>query len=94
MTTNMTKSSMKLTDTLTLTTANDGVWLYDYTRGMNLAMRAKSEIDALVEALTYYQSKLSKTEAELSSLSNKVGLFISQFSEDEYSLKEKAEEGF
>jgi len=45
-------------------------------------MKAKSETDAFVEALTYYQKKLNKTQAELSVLHRKVDSFLSQFEEE------------
>jgi hypothetical protein len=77
-----TKTTNKLTDTLTLTEAHNGFWLYDHTQGMNLAMKAKSETDAFVEALTYYQKKLKETQAELSVLHRKVDSFLSQFKEE------------
>lgn len=52
-----------LTDTLELSECHDGFWLYDKTRDVNLTiMRAKSPTDAFVEALTYYQRRLSEVE--------------------------------
>ena len=56
------------TDTLTLSKApydrgdNSGFWLYDKTRGMNLAMRAESEQMAFIRTIEYYQNKLIKME--------------------------------
>ena len=58
-------------------------WLYDYTRGMNLSMRAKSEQDAFVESLMYYQKRLKEVEAEFNTLSNKVSIFIDSIVEEE-----------
>ena len=52
-------------------------WLYDYTRGMNLSMRAKSEQQAFIEALTYYQKRLTAVEKELNFITDKVEGFIS-----------------
>ena len=65
------------------TSGNSGFWLYDKTRGMNLAMRAKSETDALVEALHYYQERLSEVEREHAILRTKVCAFIAQLRDSE-----------
>lgn len=56
-----------------------GFWLYDKTRGMNLSMRAKTERDALVEALSYYQEQLTKVEQAHLALTQKVDAFVVQF---------------
>lgn len=74
-------SSTKLSDTLTLSTCTDGLWLYDSTRGMNLSMRAGDERAALVEALTYYQGRLTTVEREHKELKGKVDAFVDQFVE-------------
>lgn len=66
---------------LTLSECTDGFWLYDDTRGMNLSMRAETSTDALVEALEYYQDRLSKVESEYKELSSKVNNFVEQFTE-------------
>lgn len=58
-----------------------GIWLYDETRGMNLAMRAKDEREAFVEALTYYQERLTETEASLASMSSRIEAFVATFPE-------------
>ena len=71
--------SIKLTDTLALSECKDGWWLYDKVIGMNLGMRCKSPDDAFVEALTYYQERLTLAEGNLRSLSEKVEIFVSQF---------------
>lgn len=76
-------SHTKLSETLGLTECPDGFWLYDKTRGMNLAMRAKSSTDAFVEALTYYQERLSEVERSYTNLSSRVNEFVAQFTEDE-----------
>lgn len=73
----------KLTDNLTLSECTDGYWLYDYTRGMNLSMSAKTQEDAFIEAITYYQKRLKKVESELNKLNKSVGMFIDLVSEDE-----------
>lgn len=81
-------SSEKLTDTLTLSECHRygekpaGFWLYDKTRGMNLAMGAPSRELALIQAITYYQKRLSQVEKEHKNLSEKVRVFVSQFFED------------
>lgn len=81
--------SWKRSETLTLCeyqnpkSGNFGFWLYDKTRGMNLAMRAKTERDAFVEALTYYQKRLGTVEAEYAILQEKVAIFVDQFAEPE-----------
>jgi hypothetical protein len=78
----------KLTDTLSLCeyqnpkNGNFGFWLYDSTRGMNLSMKATSEQEAFVEALTYYQRRLTEVESELSDLTQKVNQFVSQFTRE------------
>jgi hypothetical protein len=45
-------------------------------------MRATSEQEAFVEALTYYQWRLTVAESELSDLTQKVNQFVSQFTRD------------
>lgn len=75
--------SVKLTDTLTLSEYKDGYWLYDHTRGMNLAIRAKTETDAFVSALKYYQKKTKKIEARLNELNKAIDTFVSEISDDD-----------
>jgi hypothetical protein len=65
------------------TGGSTGYWLYDKTRGMNLSMRAKSEREAFIEALHYYQQRLSECERAHASLKSQVDAFISQFSDAE-----------
>lgn len=72
----------ELTPKLALTECNDGFWLYDETRGMNLAMRAATEQAAFVEALTYYQGRLSDLESAHNCLNKRVQEFVSQFQDD------------
>ena len=71
--------TIKLTDTLALSECKDGWWLYDKVVGMNLGIRCKSPEDAFVEALTYYQERLTQAEGDLKSLSEKVEIFVAQF---------------
>jgi hypothetical protein len=76
-------SSTKLSDTLTMSLCHDGYWLHDYTRRMNLSMRAKTEQDAFVEALTYYQKRLKDVENCYACLQTRVDEFVNQFVEDD-----------
>lgn len=62
---------------------NFGFWLYDTTRRMNLSIRAKTATDAFVEALTYYQERLTKVESAHAELKEKVDTFVKQFTEHE-----------
>jgi hypothetical protein len=73
----------QLTGSLGLTECKDGFWLYDTTRGMNLSMKAKTAEAAFVEALTYYQKKLTEVEGSLYSLQSKVQSFVCQFVADD-----------
>jgi len=74
---------MKLTETLGLTVVKGRYWLYDKTRGMNLAMRAATEQEAFVKALTYYQDHLQQVEGELKALKNLVESFVDAVQGDE-----------
>lgn len=56
-----------------------GFWLYDELRRMNLAMGAKTERDAFVEALTYYQRRLDGAQTALTSLQERVDTFLAPF---------------
>jgi len=75
--------SIKLTDTLTISECKDGYWLYDKTRGMNLAMRAKTEQDAYVDAITYYQKRCAEIEHKKKKLYNSVNSFIESLSDND-----------
>ena len=70
-------------DTLSLTECTTGYYLYDYVLGMNIAMDAKTEQDACIEALLYYQKRLAEVKAEYDTLNNKVESFLSQFDNDD-----------
>jgi hypothetical protein len=59
-----------------------GFWLWDTTQEMNLAMRAKTERAAFVEALHYYQKRLTTVEKEHRALTEKVNVFVAQFVEE------------
>lgn len=75
----------KLSETLSLSeyqsprSGHFGFWLWDKTQGMNLAIRAKTERDAFVKALHYYQKRLAKVEQEHKELTGKVDVFVAQF---------------
>ena len=69
---------IKLSDKLELSHCRDGYWLWDKTRGMNLAVRAKTEREAFVEALKYYQNRQPEIEKELKDLKAKVNRFLSE----------------
>ena len=73
-------SQRDLTETLSISECNDGFWLYDQTRRMNLSMRAKTVESALVEALTYYQKHLQEVEACHRMLKTEVDSFVNKFS--------------
>ena len=79
-----TESKEQLTETVILVKRKDGWWLWDETRGMNLAMRAKTKQDALQKMIVYYQRRLLEVEAHLYSLSQKVEAFVEQVREEEY----------
>lgn len=70
-------------DRFLLSECNDGYWLYDYVLGMNISMRAKTEQDAFIEALTYYQRRLAEVKSDYKELDGKVQNFLSQFDRDE-----------
>jgi hypothetical protein len=67
------------TDTLSLSECNDGFYLYDYVIQMNISMRAKTEQDAFIEALMYYQKSLQETKKNLKDIEDKVYNFIGKF---------------
>jgi hypothetical protein len=58
------RSTEVLSDTLSLSDCHDGFWLYDDSRKMNLAMRANTREDALLDGLKYYQQRLATAEAD------------------------------
>lgn len=68
----------ELSPTLSMSACTDGFWLYDDTRGMNLAMREKTEEAAYIKALGYYQERLKEVENNYNNLKAKVDHFISQ----------------
>lgn len=70
-------------ETLSLHEATDGYWLYDTIVGMNISMRAKTEQDAFIESLMYYQRTLKETRKKLHDIDDKVKNFLSKFDEEE-----------
>ena len=69
---------LKVSDNLSLTQCNDGWWLYDYTRGMILSMRANRAQDFFVDSLVFYQRRLTEVESDLISLKTNVEAFVNQ----------------
>lgn len=72
-------------DTLSLHECTDGYYLYDYVVGMNISMRAKTEQDAYIEALLYYQKRLQQVKNDYKVLNDKVESFLSQFDKEDES---------
>lgn len=66
-------------DTLSLDECTDGYYLYDYVIGMNISMRAKTEQEAYIEALLYYQRKLKESQTLYKEIKYKVENFFRQF---------------
>ena len=64
------------TETIQLTEDKTGFWLYDETRGMNLAIKAKTERAAFLQALDYYQDRTAELERQLKTLKNAADAFI------------------
>lgn len=72
-----------LSKSLSISHCTDGYWLYDETRGMNLAMREKTAEAAYIQALEYYQERLKEVEEDYKSLKAKVDHFVGQFIEED-----------
>ena len=66
-----------------LSECKSGFWLYDYVLSQNISMRAKDEQSAFIEALTYYQKKLSEYKLKHGNLMKKIDKFIEEFEEFE-----------
>ena len=71
------------TDTLSLTECTNGYYLYDTVEGMNIAMYAKTEQEACIEALLYYQKRLVEVKTDYKTLNDKVESFLCQFDRDD-----------
>jgi hypothetical protein len=76
------KNVFKL-DTLALTECTDGYYLWDNVRQMNISMYAKTEQQALIDGLLYYQKRCSEITKDYKELNNKVQSFLSQFDTEE-----------
>ena len=76
-------SQTKLSDSLEISECHDGFWIWDQTRGLNLAMKAKTRDEAFVEVIEYYQERLAEVEKSYSDLNSKVMLFVEQVAKDE-----------
>ena len=76
-------SHKQLSKTLTMTEDNRGFWLWDSTRGMNLAMYEKTSESALITALMYYQNRFLTLEEKHKILTKKVDSFLTQFELEE-----------
>jgi hypothetical protein len=81
-------SFTKLSDTLQISEHHDGFWLYDFTQGMNLAMRAKTRDAAFVEALEYYQERFKDLSLAYADLRSRVDNFVNQFCEEKEDREE------
>lgn len=71
-------------DTITLTKHphKEEYWLYDKSQGCNVAMHAKTERDAFVQAVDYYQRTIARITSENNSLSLKVDAILDILSDD------------
>lgn len=63
---------IRINDETNIVECTDGFWLYDKSRGMNLAMRAKSETAALIDALEYYQRRYKELESAHKDLTSRL----------------------
>lgn len=59
----------------------EGYWLYDDTRGMNLAIGAPTKEAAYLGALAYYQKRLTEVETMYKALKAQVAAFVAPFLE-------------
>jgi hypothetical protein len=73
---------MKDFPTLSISEERDGFWLWDKTLQMNLSMRAKTETEAFVKAIEYYQRRYIKVKTELDSLKYQVNVFVDKVKEE------------
>lgn len=61
---------------------NRGFWLYDKIFRVNIAMRANSEREAWIEALTYYQNSYRDIKSSHDGLVHRINTAVGQFVED------------
>lgn len=71
-------------DTISLTETNHGYYLYDHVVSQNISMKAKTEQDACIEALLWYQKRLASVKLDYKILNDKVNNFLSEFDTDDY----------
>jgi hypothetical protein len=71
------------TETIELTKGKTGFWLWDETRQMNLAMHTKTEQEAFIETIEFYQERLTEIETKYYKLKNQVDCFVNQFSDED-----------
>ena len=57
--------------------------MYDDIEGFNIAMRAKSEQDACIEAILHYQERLVEARAKYKALNDKVESFFAMFDRED-----------
>ena len=72
---------IELSETLSITECSDGFYIWDELAEFNIAMKAKTTIEAFTEALTYYQERLQDIQQKYAVLSTHVNLFVSQLEE-------------
>ena len=70
-------------DTLCLTECTDGYYLHDTTVGINIAVHSKSEQEACIEAIRYYQKRFGDLKHDYNVLYDKVENFLSQFNNED-----------
>ena len=73
----------KLTEFLTLSECNNGFWLHDSRRCVNVAVMAETIEEAFIVAMEYYQKRLETAEAELHRVNEAVKTFINTVSEED-----------
>ena len=63
-------------DTFVMHECSDGYYLYDYVVGVSISMRAKTEQDAYIEAIKYYQKHTQALVDDNLSLNSKLDSII------------------
>ena len=61
-----------------LTECTDGYYLWDNVLKMNIGMYCKTEQEAFIKRLDYYQRRLSEVKQDYKDLSSKVQTFVDQ----------------
>lgn len=67
---------------LTLDTLKNEYWLYDKLIGMNIAMGVKTEQEAFIQTITYYQKRLTEVKEDYKELYSKVESFVISVKDD------------